>query len=115
MKYCPECKCEYEENIEVCADCKVQLVDKLPEEPAMEYIKYKEVLTTFSPSDVAFIKSLLDSTDIRYYMRDENFLYTQPLAQPVGVMIDEEQFDDAKELLKDFKGRFTGLAPRGGE
>jgi hypothetical protein len=112
MKYCPKCKSEYEDWVEACADCNVQLADKLPEEPPLKLIKYRELLSTFNPSDVAFIKSLLEGSGIRYYVQGENFLYMRPLAQPAGIMIDEEQYEDAKELLKDFKGRFTGLAPR---
>ena len=32
MKYCPKCKCEYEDWPEICADCKVPLVNELPKE-----------------------------------------------------------------------------------
>lgn len=32
MPWCPNCKTEYQEGIEVCSDCGAALVDELPEE-----------------------------------------------------------------------------------
>ena len=34
MPWCPTCKCEYKDGITECADCKIPLVDELPEEAA---------------------------------------------------------------------------------
>ena len=34
MPWCPKCKCEYKDGITECADCKIPLVDELPEEEA---------------------------------------------------------------------------------
>jgi len=61
---------------------------------------------------LALIKSILESHDILYYVQGEGFLQLRPLAQPAAVMVDEKQFSEAKEIMKDFKLRFTGLAPR---
>ena len=112
--FCPKCKAEYKEGFTACADCNLPLVDKLPEEPPVEYVKYKELFYTFNPADIAFIKSLFESHDIIYYIQGENFLQLRPLAQPAGIMVDEEQFEEAKELLREFKERFTGLSSREG-
>lgn len=109
-KYCPKCKSEYEEWVTLCADCKEQLVDTLPRELPKEYMKFKELQFTFNQGDIAFIKSIFDSNNIRYYIKDEEFMLVRPLVQPAGVMVDEKQFEEAKELLKGFKGRFTGLS-----
>lgn len=37
MPYCPECRTEYREGTERCADCGAELVDVLPEEPQPEW------------------------------------------------------------------------------
>ena len=48
MPWCPKCKAEYRAGIEECADCKVALVDELPEEteeevtPEMMYVDASE-------------------------------------------------------------------------
>lgn len=38
MPWCPKCKMEYREGIEICSDCKIELVSELPEE--MEFIPF---------------------------------------------------------------------------
>lgn len=38
MAWCPECKCEYVEGIEKCADCGCELVDHLPDESKEEVL-----------------------------------------------------------------------------
>lgn len=112
--FCSKCKAEYREGFKVCPDCNLPLADKLPEELPVEYVKFKELFYTFNPADIAFIKSLFESHNIAYYIQGENFMQLRPLAQPAGIMVDEEQFEEAKELLKEFKERFTGLSSREG-
>ena len=113
--FCPKCKAEYIEGVNSCTDCNIPLVDKLQIEPteasSKEYIKFEEIMYTYSPTDIAFIKSLFDAHNIRYNIQGEHFLQLRPLFQPVGIRVDATQVEEAKELLKSFKGRFTGLAP----
>jgi len=107
---CPKCKSEYKKGIKTCVDCNVPLVDKLAGETPKEYIKYKELLFTYNLADAAFLKSLFDANKIRYHIKGETFLQLRRLIQPVGILVDKEQFEEAKELIKPFKARFTGLA-----
>ncbi len=116
MKYCPKCKTEYEDRVEMCADCQVPLEKDLPkdssEETPQKPVKFTELFNTFNPADIVFVESLFNAYDIRYYVQGEQFGHIRPLAQVTRIMVDEEQYEEAKELLKDFKGRFMGLAPR---
>jgi hypothetical protein len=66
----------------MCSDCHVALVEEVPTELHEEFIEYGEVMFTFHPGDIAFIKSLLDGEDIAYYFQGEQFNYIQPLAVP---------------------------------
>jgi len=59
--FCPKCATEYREGFKVCADCGIDLVDVLPQEAKPEFIDFKEVLSTYNPADIAFLKSLLES------------------------------------------------------
>lgn len=59
MKYCPECKCEYEDWASACSDCQVPLVDELPEilEPQANIKQaknFKPLLYTYNDADIAF-------------------------------------------------------------
>lgn len=101
--FCPKCLSEYKTGIYVCKDCKVSLVVELPQNHKPEFIEYEEILTTFNLGDIAVIKSLLDSTDIIYYFHGEFFNYMEPLAQPARLMVNREQANEAREILKDLK------------
>ena len=110
--YCPKCKAEYREGFTKCAECQIDLVKELPKEPEKptpEYIEYACLLTTFNPGDIAIIKSILDGTDIKYFIKGDHFANVRPLADPARLMIDKHQIDDAKELLKDLKLNWAGI------
>ena len=107
--FCPKCRAEYREGFYVCADCEIDLVDVLQKEETPEFIDFKEVLTTYNPGDVAFIKSLLESEEIQYFFKGENFMYVRPLADPVRLMIRSEQVEEAVELLKNVQLSFMGI------
>ncbi|MBU4488748.1 MAG: DUF2007 domain-containing protein [Candidatus Omnitrophica bacterium] len=75
-----------------------------------EYIKFKELLQTYNMADIAFIKSLLDASKIEYYVQGDNFLAVRPFVQAARIMVDNEKYNEAKELLKDYKGKFTSFS-----
>ena len=108
--FCPHCRAEYRDGFRVCSDCGVDLVDALPPEPEPEFVNLKEVLATYNPADVAFLKSLLESEGIQYFFKGEHFLYMRPLADPVRLMVREDQVEEALELLKDVDLSVTGIS-----
>lgn len=81
------------------------------EEPESEYIEYQEILVTYSPADVAFLKSFLDAEDIAYYFQGE---YVAPYvyhAIPVRLLVRIDHVEKAIELLRDFETRFSFNIP----
>lgn len=100
---------EYREGFTVCSDCKVELVRELPPEERPEYIEFEQVLYTFNPADIAFIKSLLDSEDIDYFFHGEHFNYLRPLVEPARLMVRKDQAGTARELLKGSKFSFMAI------
>ena len=67
-----------------------------------EFIDYKKVLSTSRPSDIAMIKSILDSNGITYFFQGENFVHWA-YPTPARLMVKEDEVEKAKEILKDFK------------
>ncbi len=108
--FCPKCRTEYREGFNTCADCNIELVGELTPEPEMEFVDYEEVLATYNPADIAFMKSLLDAEGITYFFKGEHFLYMRPLADPARLMVRKEQAAEAKELLKDMELSFMGIS-----
>ena len=107
--FCPKCKYEYIDEVTVCPDCQEALIDQLPPEPEPGFVDFKEVLATYNPADIAFLKSLLDSENIQYFFKGEHFMYVRPLADPVRLMVRADQVDAAAELLKDIELSITGI------
>lgn len=110
--FCPKCKAEYRNGFDVCSDCRVALVKEAPEIAADEpqFIDYQEVLATYNPADVAFIKSLLEGAGIQYYFKGENFMYVRPLGDPVRLMIRTDQVEEAAALLENVELSVTGIS-----
>ena len=65
-------------------------------------IKYKELLSVHRPDKVAIVKSLLSGNNISFRVEGEHFTSIYPLGHPCRIMVDENQLDEAKQLLKDF-------------
>ncbi len=110
--FCPICRVEYRQGFNKCSDCGVELVAELPPEPPKaepEFVDYKEVLITFNPADIAFIKSVLDGENITYFFQGENFLRMEPMALPARLMVKTDQVDKVVEILKDIKLKFLGI------
>ncbi len=108
--FCPNCKAEYVEGITVCADCGVELVEKLPPEENHDIkFTFKPVLKTNNMGDIAIIKSILDEQGIEYYIQGENMLYVLGVIDSAILNVREDQLDDVKELLKDFEPKFLSF------
>ena len=92
---CPNCSCELELTIE---------------ERTSRKENYVELLSSFNLGDIGLIKSILDDSEIDYYVFGENFLAADPLIQPVRFFVNESQLEEAKEVLKDIKLNFWGYS-----
>jgi len=112
--FCPKCGTEYREGFYVCVDCNSDLVDELPPEEEPEFTDYVEIMGTYNPADIALIKSILDSESITYYFNAEHFMYVQPLAQPVRLMVKTDEAEKAREILWDLNLAITGVDLRKG-
>lgn len=115
--YCPECRTEYREGFTECADCHVTLVDVLPDEETEheEDGRFVNLLETDSPTDIALVRSLLDSGDIEYYVEGEIMKTVQPYAQPAILYVAEEDVERAREILKDCKLNYVAPLVRLGK
>lgn len=104
--FCPKCKAEYREGFSVCADCDVPLVEELPPElerepePEPDYVEYELVLSTYNPSEIASIESILEAEDIDYFFQGEGASRLYPI--PTRLMVDKRHIDRVNELLANF-------------
>ena len=113
--YCPKCKGEYVEGIEICPVCDEKLVDELVEDQSELDEKYgKEpfvvVLSTGDRGLVAVIKSLLEDAGIRYMVRGEELqdlfgggslgFGFNPIIGPIEILVSESDAEDVIKLIE---------------
>ena len=77
-----------------------------------EFIEYELVLETQNAGDQAFIKSILDSEGITYFIQGE---YVAPYlyhAVPMRLMVKKDEVVKAREILKDIElsSAYDGLS-----
>jgi hypothetical protein len=66
-----------------------------------EEIEFTEILQTTDPTEIEVIKSILKNADIKYYFKGQALGRIFPtMNKPVRLMVEEERFEEAKELLK---------------
>ena len=104
--FCPKCRSEYQPGYTKCTDCNITLVSQLPSETNSKYIEYEEILDTYSPSDVALLKSILDAEDIDYLLQGEYVAPYLYYALPVRLLVRKYQVAKVVEVLKDINLSF---------
>jgi len=107
--FCPTCQAEYREGITVCAACQVPLVEVLESEPEPEFVDYEEVLQTYNPADIAFVKSLLDGEDVSYLFQGEFFNQMGPPVIPARLLVRKDQVEFAREILQETQLTFMAV------
>lgn len=116
---CPKCNTEIELNEKErmservhCPECEVR-IDYSVTPPLVEEPKnYVEIAWSLNQADISLIKSILDDTEIDYYVYGENFLSVDPLIQPARIFVLDEQTILVKDILKDFKVQIVGVSMR---
>lgn len=116
--WCPKCGAEYREGFYRCADCDVDLVYEPPKkekdtseeeyspyDTRPELAKFVKLLEVNSGSEIAFLKSILEPTDIPYYFKSRALRISRPGQPPADLMVEETRLEEVRELLKDFMSK----------
>ncbi len=65
-------------------------------------MKYKEVTSNLRQDEIAIIKSILEGSGIVHAMQGETFGSIRQVPGAIRLMVQENQYEDALILLKDF-------------
>lgn len=114
---CPNCESELEPTEEErlsgqvhCTECDALINYKVHPPEIINKENYIELLSSMNQGDIALIKSILEGTNIDYYVLGENFLSLDPLIQPARFFVNLNQLQDVKELLKGFDLHIWGAS-----
>ena len=112
--FCPTCEAEYNPGITRCPDDDTQLVDMLtPETGAADTSEARFVVlhTLSSPAEGEMVSDILRQNGVRAVVQsgaDDAFSPVFSVTSPgVAVLVDERDFDRARELYASFFGEDT--------
>lgn len=108
--FCPKCRAEYREGYTECAECRIPLVESLPEIIEEEPEEYVAVVTTNELPELAVIKSILEAAEIPYFTQGEEVLgifpglpegrHSTPSGGLVSVHVPVDRAEEAVDLLR---------------
>ncbi|MGE5329163.1 MAG: hypothetical protein ACM3KR_06640 [Deltaproteobacteria bacterium] len=102
MPFCPKCKCEFAEDVQICNDCGVELVAEVPTEAKeqIEQVQWQKVLNVASEEEASMIVELLKTSDIPAMSHSYEVLTFIRNPQGVDILVPQNFYEQAEELLK---------------
>ena len=111
MPFCPQCKFEYEPEIEICPECKERLVAELPAgkgaERSTEESTWQELVTVYSTllyGDAVLMESFLKGSDVPAVLTNEQVgrtVYAPLTVEGFQVQVPPQYVDRARAILEE--------------
>jgi hypothetical protein len=112
--FCPVCESEYQRGIQVCPDDNTPLVDNLaPGTTVRDHssARFVPLHNVGSPAEAEMVNDILQQNGIRSVVQSGGMDAFSPLLSSVSpgavVLVDERDFDQARELYESFFGTDT--------
>lgn len=113
MKYCPNCRAEYHDDVEICHGCQVALVDRPPQDPVHPWESIEPVVihTAAAVIDADLIVGLLNANGVRAFAAGtgaEVWTGAGQIGQmtripgplnAIRIMVHPDDVDDARAIL----------------
>ncbi len=109
--YCPKCRTQYVEKVDECFDCKVPLVEELPEEKPIEKIKWVALPPVKGDIYADMVEEVLQKRNIPYFTKSDWFAtaYSLSGANYLGarsvIFVPEENRDEAAKIIEELLGK----------
>jgi hypothetical protein len=109
--FCPECRGEFEDWVEVCPDCKVALVKELPPLPERERHQYRQeeplVRIAVAPNEIIanMWSGILKEHGVSCLLKGNTLktvMYSLPFDQPCEIYALSSVAERAREILAPF-------------
>ncbi len=107
---CPECHTEYVEGIEICADCKVSLVDEVPLKEPLKKINWIALQTIEGRIYADMVAEVLSNENIPHYIKSDwmssalSITGANLVGSKVKIMVPESDLTAASAIMKDIIG-----------
>jgi rRNA maturation endonuclease Nob1 len=103
MPYCHQCKSEYLDGVQVCAECGGRLSAEPPESEAKPDVELVQVYLAQGEIDAQMIRSVLDANGVECMLSGESVRLTHGLTvdglAEVKILVREEDAERAREVI----------------
>jgi len=104
MPYCPKCRDEFEDWVEVCPDCRIALVNELPATPDSKQIDEPlvHIATVQSEPLATMWKGILENEGIHSLIKSRDLRaagYVPPLLSYCEIHVLASQVEKAKQIV----------------
>jgi len=109
--YCPKCRTQYVEKVDECFDCKVPLVEELPEETPLEKIKWVALTPLAGEIYAEMVEEVLQKMDILHFTKSDwatsafNISSANLVGAKVTIFVPEENRDEAAKIIEELLGK----------
>jgi len=109
--YCPKCRTQYVEKVAECFDCKVPLVEELPEETPLEKIKWVALTPLAGEIYSEMVEEVLQNEGIPHFTKSDwatsafNISSANLVGAKVTIFVPEENHTEATKILEELLGK----------
>ena len=109
--YCPKCRTQYIEKVNKCFDCKIPLVEELPEETPLEKIKWVALTPLAGEVYAEMVEEVLHDMSIPHFTKSDwatsafNISSANLVGAKVTIFVPEENQDEAAKLIEELLGK----------
>lgn len=114
MPFCPKCRAEYVEGVEMCPDCQVPLVQKLPPKDEVGYIELVEFQRVPDEVSGVMMKGILESNGIDAVLRAAKIPWYNGIASTWSayywgkIMVPKDELERGRKILDEYLRSLEG-------
>ncbi|GKX31304.1 hypothetical protein SH1V18_37840 [Vallitalea longa] len=97
MPWCPKCKCEYEEGVKLCADCKVELVDSLD-----DIVEWRTLIKANKEEQAVELKEYLEYSGVQEVKYEKIEDEEEENGYYFSILVTDKEIDESIKYLKGY-------------